>query len=285
MGTNIIIPDQRKFEATKMAISAGGVEKLHILSDFDKTLTKSYVDGKRINSIISILRNNDCLTPDYPKKAKDLYAKYHSIETDFTMPIEKKKKIMRDWWLAHFNLLIKSGLTKDDLMFVVNNENIEFRDGVPEFLRFLKKYNIPLIVLSASGLGKEAISMFFKQKEVLYDNIYIISNSFKWDENGRAIGVNEPIIHSMNKDETMVKDFPVFNLIKERKNILLLGDSISDVGMVAGFNYNSLIKIGFLNKETERNLEEYKRNYDVLILNDGSMDYVNNLLNEIVKDD
>ncbi|MBU1349747.1 hypothetical protein KJ978_03455, partial [Patescibacteria group bacterium] len=47
------------------------------------------------------------------------------------------------------------------------------------------------------------------------------------------------------------------------------------------FDYDNLIKIGFLNENVKENLEEYKKNYDVVILNDGSMEYVNDLLNEI----
>jgi hypothetical protein len=39
-----------------------------------------------------------------------------------------------------------------------------------------------------------------------------------------AIAAREPIIHSFNKDETVVKNFPIYEEIKDRKNILLLGD-------------------------------------------------------------
>ncbi|MBU2415738.1 hypothetical protein KKH86_00740 [Patescibacteria group bacterium] len=70
-------------------------------------------------------------------------------------------------------------------------------------------------------------------------------------------------------------------LIKNRKNVLLLGDSFGDTEMINGFDYDNLIKIGFLNENVKENLEEYKKNYDVVILNDGSMEYVNDLLNEI----
>ena len=52
--------------------------------------------------------------------------------------------------------------------------------------------------------------------------------------------------------------------------------------MVKGFDYENLIKIGFLNENVEENLESFKANYDVLILNDSSMDYINKLLREIV---
>jgi cytosolic 5'-nucleotidase 3 len=144
-----------------------------------------------------------------------------------------------------------------------------------EFLNFLKEKGIPLIILSSSGLGKESIESFLKNKGVLSDNIYIISNSFEWDKNGKAIKVKEPIIHIANKNEHTAKNFPeIFEKIKNRKNVILLGDSISDTEMVSGFNYDSLIKIGFFNENVEDNVESYKNNFDVVITHDFSMQFV-----------
>jgi 5'-nucleotidase len=136
--------------------------------------------------------------------------------------------------------------------------------------------------MSSAGIG-EVISMVLKKEGRLYDNIYIISNVFTWDKNGNAISIREPIIHAMNKDETEIKNLPVFDLIKNRKNVLLLGDNLEDAGMVKGFDYKNLIKIGFLNENVKENLERYKNNFDVVILNDISLDYVNQLLKEIIK--
>ena len=53
--------------------------------------------------------------------------------------------------------------------------------------------------------------------------------------------------------------------------------------MIKGFSYENLIKIGFLNENIEENLEAYKKVYDVVILNDGTMDYMNKLLREMIK--
>jgi 5'-nucleotidase len=63
------------------------------------------------------------------------------------------------------------------------------------------------------------------------------------DEDGKAIAIKEPIIHSFNKGETVVKDSPIYEEIKERKNILLLGDSLGDVRMADGFDYENILKI------------------------------------------
>jgi len=275
----VIITNSKRLENFKRAISEAGVDKLHILADFDGTLTSL----KNFHSILAILRDGNYLTPDYPQKAYELYDKYHPIEIDLNIPLEEKKKKMVEWWTAHFNLLIDSGLNKRDLKRVTESGKIKLRKGAEEFIDLLKKHNIPLVIMSSSGLGEEVISMFFKKEGKLYDNIHIVSNKYQWDKQGKAIRVEEPIIHVLNKDETAIQNFPVFDKIKNKKNVLLLGDSLGDIGMIKGFNYDNLIKVGFLNENIEESLEIYKQNYDILILYDSPMDYVNELLKEIIK--
>jgi len=283
MPENIIIPRPKELEKFKKSISKGGAERLHILSDFDKTLTKALVNGKSIPSLISILRNGDYLTPDYALKAQELYDKYHPIEVDPKISLGEKKKAMQEWWMIHFDLLIKSRLNKKDLEKVIESKEIQLKDGFGEFINFLREKNIPLVIMSSSGIGGDAIPMYLKKQGKLYDNVHIISNSYEWDKEGYAIAVKQPIIHVMNKDETVIQDFPVFDIIKERKNVLLLGDSLDSVRMVKGFDYDNLIKVGFLKEKIEENLEHYKRDFDIIILNDSSMDYINRLLREIIK--
>lgn len=284
MSKDIIITNQEKFDAVKARIIADGPEKLHIVSDFDKTLTTCFVNGKKISSLIAVLRNENYLTPDYPEKAHALFDKYHPIEIDPTVPLEEKKRLMHEWWSAHFDLLIESKLNKKDLEKAINSENISLRPGVLEFLDSLKSNNIPLVIISAAGLGTESISMYLGKFDK-HDNIHINSNEFIWDDSGHAISIKEPIVHSFNKDYESVKAHDFFNQIKDRKNVLLLGDSEGDASMIDGFEYENVIKIGFLNEISENgdSLELFKKNFDVIILNDGSMDFVNGLLNEIVK--
>ena len=119
----------------------------------------------------------------------------------------------------------------------------------------------------------------------MYSNIKIISNEFIWDKNGKVIGVKEPIIHSLNKKYSAVKNLPPFNQLKNRKNIILLGDGISDAEMTDGLDYENIIKIGFFNKGGEDELINFQNNYDMVILNDGSVDPIKALLKTLGKED
>lgn len=278
---NVIISDLEKFNKTKELIKKDGVGNLHILSDFDRTLTKAFIEGKEVPSLISILRNHNYLTPDYPEKAHMLFNRYHPIEIDPNIPREEKIKAMRDWWKNHYELLIKSRLNKKDIESASSSEHAKFREGVLELLYFLDKNKIPLIIISSAGLGTEAIKIFIEKNAKLYQNIHIISNEFEWDENGYMVKIKEPLIHSMNKNETTLRNFPFFDEIKDRKNILLLGDSLDDLGMAEGSDYKNIISVGFLNKKVEELLENYKNTFDCVITNDSDMNFVNNLLKEL----
>jgi HAD superfamily hydrolase (TIGR01544 family) len=227
--------------------------------------------------------SKDYLGEDYARRARSLYEKYHPIEINQNIPLKKRKKAMEEWWRAHFKLLIESGLNKKHLARLVKSPMIKFRKGAFEFFDTLYFNKIPLVIMSASGLGGDTIAAVLKKAGKLYPNVHIVSNSFSWNKKGRAISIKKPIIHTLNKDEAVLKDFPFYEKIKNRKNVLLLGDNLEDIEMITGFNYRRLIKIGFLNKNVRENSKQYEKFFDVLILSDSSMECVNFLLKEIIK--
>lgn len=281
---DVIIVNKKDLEKKKKAMVKDGVDKFHVVSDFDRTLTKAFVGGKKTPSIISELRDRDYISKDYAKRAHALFDKYHPIEMDSSVPINDKKKAMYEWWKIHFDLLIESGLNKKHIERIVSEGKIQFREKASDFFGLLKNKDIPLVIISSAGLGKESIDLFLRKEKIDYSNIYVVSNEYEWNEKGNAISVKQPIIHVMNKDETIVKTFPeIYSQIKNRRNVLLMGDSLGDTGMVDGFDYKNLIKVGFLNENVDEHLEAYKENFDVVIIGDGSMDYINKLLKEILK--
>lgn len=270
---NIIIPNPQKIKEAKLKISQAGKERLMVVSDFDKTLTSCFVGGKKIASLISILRDEKYLTPDYPERAQALYAQYHPIEIDLNISKKNKVEAMHEWWSRHYELLVASGLTRSDLKKVSESEKIALRSGASEFLDFLSARRIPLLILSSAGMGSETIALFLERFKKLTDNVHIASNSFLWDKD-KVVGVAEPLIHAFNKDFTAVKQFAFYDQLKSRRNVILLGDGLGDAEMLNGFDYDTVIKIGFLNETSKGELASFKKEYDIIILNDGSMDTV-----------
>jgi 7-methylguanosine nucleotidase len=280
---NIIIPDQENFNKLIEIFKEQGKDKIHALADFDRTLTKCFVDGEKITSLISILRKEGFLNPEYSKRTFELFDQYHPIEIDPNIPAKEKKAKMAQWWRLHNAELVKHGLNKEHLEKVIKSSKIQFREGALEFLDSLKHEGLPLVILSSSGLGGYAIPRLLEREGRLSENIQVISNSFEFDDNGQVIKFNEPVIHVLNKDEAVVKDFPdIYEKIKERKNVILLGDNIEDNDMVEGFDYDNIIRIGFLNDKVEENLEAYKKNFNIVITDDSDMNFVNDLLKELL---
>ena len=186
---------------------------------------------------------------------------------------------MHEWWTKHFDLIAKAGFTKELIERVVREKPLKFRKGSLEFFSFLNERGIPLVFMSAAP--GDMLVGYLEQNNLLFPNVYVISNRYEFDENGKAIRIKEPIIHTFNKTEVSLKDHPIYAKIRKRKNVLLLGDSLGDVGMIEGFDYDNLIKIGFYNDSEEGDLEDYKRNFDVVLIGDQDFDYINKLVESL----
>ena len=280
---NIIIPNPERFEKLKKIFIEQGVQKLHVLTDFDRTLTHAYVEGLESATSFAQVRNGKYLSDEYTAEVKELFAKYRPIELDVSLSAEQKAPLMLEWWKKHFDALVKYGLDRKIIDEIAHSRDFRFRERAGEFLQLMNEKKIPVVIMSA-GLG----DVFVRNLEIensLHENIFVITNLFEFNVDGKAQKIKEPIIHSMNKHEIVVPGFPIFEKIKDKKNVLLLGDVAEDVGMIDGFEYDNLIKIGFFNEglavDGDVHFEEFKKKFDVIITNDGSMDFVLDFCKEI----
>jgi 5'-nucleotidase len=280
MSNNIDIPNPESFEQKIQHLKREGAKQLHIVADFDRTLTKAFSEGKKVATTIAKIREGNYLSPEYVKKAYELFNIYHPIEVDLNISFEEKNVKMHEWWQKHFDLLIESGMNKGVIEDIITKKEMHMRPGALKFFDLAAQYQIPLLIFSA-GPG-DIITEYLKSEQKLTPNVHVIANIFVFDENGKAIGVQKPIIHSLNKSEIAVKDFPYHKQIEQRTNVLLLGDSLDDLGMLEGIVHHQVIKIGFLNEDVDKLLPAYKKAYDVVIINDGSMEYINTLLSRII---
>lgn len=275
----IILSDENYTENIIEKIKADWFDKLHILADFDRTLTKAFSWWKIRPSLISVLRSEWYLSEEYSRRAYELFDYYNPIETDLNISMEEKKEQMTIWWNKHLSLLVESGIHKRDIENVISSWLIDLRPWIKDFLLFLRENNIPIIIISANWLWTDSIEMYLEKEWVMSDNIKIISNEFYRDEAWNTIWYDKRVIHVFNKDETVLKEFPkIHNLIKERKNVILLWDSLWDPGMIEWFEYENLLKIWFLNEKEEEHLAEYKKAYDVILTWDNDWEFINKIL-------
>lgn len=275
---NIYYKNKQEFENTIKNIQDQGKEKMHIVADFDRTLTKHFVDGEKRPSLISVLRREWYLWEEYTKKAYALFDLYNPIEINPNIPLVEKKEKMQEWWEAHLQLIVDSHLHQDIINKVATSGIMILRDGMKPFLSKLSQDNIPLVIISANGLWLDSIRLYLEYEKSMYDNINIIWNQFTFNNEGFASWYKSEIVHVFNKDETALDQFPeIHNKIETRKNVVLMWDSLWDVGMIEWFNYDNLIKIGFLNDNVDELLEKYLELYDVVLTWDTDVSFLETL--------
>ena len=125
---DIYYADRHNFDTILDKIKQDWVDKLHILADFDGTMTKVFFDWEKRPSLVSLLRHEEKSLWDICAiKDSKLFETYHPIEIDPNIDIETKKEKMVEWWTKSFELFIDSGLTKQTLRDIAKSDKIQLR--------------------------------------------------------------------------------------------------------------------------------------------------------------
>jgi HAD superfamily hydrolase (TIGR01544 family) len=110
--SNIHIRNYEQVRETITAIMNDGFQKLHIISDFDMTLTRYWLNGKRSVSSHGVLERSSFLSQESREALHQLYLKYYPIEIDKHMPLEEKIVKMIEWWDNSHDVIIASKISK-----------------------------------------------------------------------------------------------------------------------------------------------------------------------------
>ncbi|CAM4739678.1 unnamed protein product [Rotaria magnacalcarata] len=277
-------------EQTVRSLISEGRQMLHVVADFDFTLTMYEKNGVILPSTFGVIESNDqILLPDgslLSRKAEELRLKYHPIEIDVHMDISEKLPYMIEWWRSAQSLFVLSNLTKSVIRKLVHESSMELKTGVQEFMTDLLRSETPILIFSA-GLGD--IIEIFLEKEIPefrhnHESSHIVSNFIQYDNDEKLKGFSERLIHSFNKNEHEIHDTSYFQTILTRPNVILLGDTLGDVGMIGGMkNLKQILRIGYLNQSTPAKLEVYKNVYDIVICDNQTFDVPNAILKAIEK--
>lgn len=262
-------------------IISAGKDKLQVISDFDRTLTKQHENGKLHISSFGLFCRCPSISQKYLQCAKGLSKKYYPIEVDPTVPHDEKKVIMKQWW-SEINEVIKGEtVSNKEIAETTIKEGPALRDGTVKLFDDLNKANIPVLVFSA-GLGDSVLTIL-KHCNILHSNVKVFSNFLYYNEDGVIQGFkNYPLIHVLNKNEFAIKDVKYLNFIKERSNVLLMGDSPGDSGMADGVHHaENILKIGFLYDNLEENLSTFMDAFDIVLVDDQTMEVPQAILNKL----
>lgn len=246
-----------------------GSDKVHVVADFDGTLTKEYVNGVHTPSLSEVLRSTPGILPEaYQKQSHAYYSKYTAILNNDAIPFLERKAAMQEWWESIEQLNIEFELHRSHMALIASSDMVELRDDASAFIQNLVDKSIPLIIFSASGFGN-AIRGVMQKHQLDSENVRYVTNIMNWGEDGKALGYHRPLIHALNKDETAIHSFPeIERLIKGRYNVLLLGNSVGDLGMAKGHRVDKLFTVGFLDKEDAHKKAFFEKNFDLTIVGD-----------------
>jgi 5'-nucleotidase len=280
MSDKFFIKNSEEFAIKIQKFRAAGASKIHVISDYDRTLTRAFIDGKKGVSSFDKIEQSGFLPDDYFIRARKMYDYYYPIELSTSISLVEKKKALDEWWYKYFSLFIEYGLTKKILDNVFEKSSSFLREGVDDLFCVLKKKDIPILIFSA-GIAN-AIEIYLKNSDLLFSNVGIISNYIYFGSDGKANGCSNPMIHSFNKNELGFGKGKYHKNIESRSYVLLLGDTIGDSCMADGLAHKCVIKVCFMNKYTLAEKDKYADFFDVLILEDGSMEFVNELFKDII---
>lgn len=274
------IGNKARVEEMINRLVVGGREKLQMISDFDRTITKQHVNGKPTMSSFCIFSQCTQLPSGYKERDAELCRRYRPIEIDPNISREEKSKHMVAWYQQAEKLLRGFEFRIEELEEVIKKEGTELRDGTNKMLQALQTSEVPVLVFSA-GLG-DTVSAVMRYHSALLPNVHIISNYLRF--NGLQVnGFQGEIIHSFNKNEHAIEKSDYFQVLGSRSNVILLGDEIGDAGMAAGVHdADAVLKIGFLYERAEDRLGEFLEHFDIVLVDDQTMDVVNGLLDFIL---
>ena len=256
----IYLNNQTKINRLKEKMNA---DNICIFIDFDRTITSKDSEDSWAASA-----NKKAMGEGLSKELDSYYEKYDPIELDYTMDIKQKERYMEEWYKKCMDLYYAYHLTRDKLKESIDNSKLTLREWAKDFLLKLYKENVPVIILSA-GIGN-VIEQSLKKEECYYDNIHIISNFIKFDDNGNMIKFSDNMIHSLNKNIDKLGNINLKKKIKTKEYKIVIGDLVEDIYMMGEYLEDKALKIGFLNSNITKNLEIYNKNFDIVLTGENN---------------
>lgn len=204
------------------AILRGGREKIHVVLDFDLTLTPSRNKPVQDATTWGLLERH--LPAEASVEVKRLYDKYRPLEVQGKMTVTDAV----DWWESALRIHQKNGIKWSDIVCDVE-EKMSIRPYVKEFFDACEKKGIPTIIISA-GI-KDVIDVWCRKFGI--SPTVLLSTSLIFNQEGRISGwEKDSLIHLFNKKEKGHKELG--DIRQSRPNILLIGDTPDDALMVDG---------------------------------------------------
>lgn len=218
----LVCIDAGKVQTKLELLQAHTPDELHLVLDFDRTLTVALNPDDDGATTWQILMRH------LPTAGQDeyhrLYAQYRPLEISGDMDAATYT-IWRDAVLDLFvqNKVSLLDIEKDFL------DSVNIRPGAVELLRICRQLRIPTVILSAGV--KDVIDILLAAADVQAD--LVLSTQLLTDDAGKVIGWDpETVVNTMTKRESSLT--AMSSIRRERPFCILVGDSLEDADMADG---------------------------------------------------
>lgn len=231
------------------------------------------------------------LDPAVKAKNRAMFEHYYPIEQSATLSPAEKLPFIVDWWTKEHECIVEHQLTRTDIAHAVHEHAVTFRDGFHDIFAVLAQQRVPTLIFSA-GLYDVIHAILDREfaaqtpPQALPPNVHVISNMMRFDgADGSVSGFDGKLIHSLNKNASVLLGTPFWQQcrMEKRRNVLLLGDSLSDANMADGLDCreDEIVRIGLLNDRVDEKLDVYLQHFDVVLTHDASLLPVELLLHQL----
>ena len=304
---DIRVSNATTLAAKLAAFVGGGREKLAVISDWDRTITKG--SSLSSHSVVHSYHGAGSLTRACTGRMHNTSAHYLKIEQSAGLSTAEKLPFMVEWYGKNHQAFVDCHVTKGMLraatVAALGNGSLVLREGAAAAMEMAAEADVPFLVFSA-GLA-DVIEMALADDGGLADDgvadggatgggglaggggalrSTIVSNRMLWSgagDDARLAGFSSPLIHMFNKDQSQVRltDQPGVH----RPHALVLGDGLGDAMMVDGAAHppSQVLRVGFLNYQNfAPHLADYLEVFDLVLLHDMSMAPVHDIIRAVV---
>lgn len=239
-------------------------ENLMVITDFDATLTTG--DSQQCHDLCG---ESPSMSEEFRNKFGPLLDWEANPDIDGV-----------EWWDRAHALMVQYGMPKRQLIpRLVREAKMTPRPGALELLKRLEELKIPVLIVSA-GLS-DVIEEFLRQHGALSENVTVCSNRLNYAADSAPKSVApEPPITSFTKAYAYSSASSFFAQHSSRTNLIVLGDSVTDVDASKNVPYTNSLSVGFLNHRPDG--MAHAKTFDAVVLGDhGSMMPVADLIDEV----
>jgi len=234
-------------QSKRRSIINGGLENLHVVLDFDHTLT-AYLcpsgSGERCHECHDVLQHG----PYQPKERRETFRA--GIEKVWSDQLAGRLGDLSEWWIRFHNEIVAHRITRDEIRDAVVASNAVLRPGAAQLLDWLRRHDVKTTIVSA-GVSTVIEEVLGREGIDLHRNVRIVANVPIFDAEGVVLGFEEPLIFSRNKSEVLrgMGFDSEEDDNRRRHNIVLAGNSVGDASCLDGMDHKHSLSFGFLHEE------------------------------------